>query len=84
MDTLAMNIKNKQNEIFTTGQVSKICSVATRTVCKWFDSGQLKGYRLPSSGDRRIPVAELERFMRAHNMPIQNLFGNEDIKPGFG
>jgi excisionase family DNA binding protein len=42
-------------KVFTTGQVAKICKVAPRTVSKWFDSGRLKGYRIPGSQDRRIP-----------------------------
>ena len=42
-------------KVFTTGQVAKICKVAPRTVSKWFDSGRLRGYRIPGSQDRRIP-----------------------------
>ena len=42
-------------KVFTTGQVAKICKVAPRTVSKWFDSGRLKGYRIPGSQDRRNP-----------------------------
>ncbi len=63
----------KWKDVLTTGEVSKICHVAPRTVCKWFDSGQLRGYRIPSSKGRRIPVSELIRFMKAHNMPIEML-----------
>jgi excisionase family DNA binding protein len=59
----------KGNNVLTTGDVAKICNVAPRTVSKWFDSGQLKGYRIPGSKDRRIPVGELMRFMKVHNMP---------------
>src|SRR5947209_14833978 len=50
-------------KVFTTGQVAKICKVAPRTVSKWFDSGQLKGYRIPGSRDRRIPREDLIRFL---------------------
>ena len=50
-------------DVLTTGQVAKICNVAPRTVSKWFDSGQLRGYRIPGSKDRRIPVQQLVRFM---------------------
>lgn len=63
----------KRKDVFTTGQVAQICQVAPRTVTKWFDSGQLKGYRIPGSRDRRIPAAELIRFMKAHNMPTDQL-----------
>jgi len=59
----------KGKNVLTTGDVARICNVAPRPVSKWFDSGQLKGYRIPGSKDRRIPVSELIRFMKAHNMP---------------
>lgn len=59
----------KRKDVLTTGQVAEICNVAPRTVTKWFDSGQLKGYRIPGSRDRRIPTSELIRFMKAHNIP---------------
>jgi len=63
----------KGKNVLTTGDVAKICNVAPRTVSKWFDNGQLKGYRIPGSKDRRIPVNELIRFMKAHNMPAAAL-----------
>jgi len=63
----------KGKNVLTTGDVARICNVAPRTVSKWFDSGQLKGYRIPSSKDRRIPVSELVRFMKVHNMPATTL-----------
>jgi len=63
----------KGKNVLTTGDVAKICHVAPRTVSKWFDSGQLKGYRIPGSRDRRIPVSELVRFMKLHNMPTDAL-----------
>ncbi|MBS0195322.1 MAG: response regulator [Planctomycetes bacterium] len=60
-------------EVLTTGEVAKICNVAPRTVSKWFDSGALKGYRIPGSRDRRIPAGELTKFMRAHGIPIEGV-----------
>jgi excisionase family DNA binding protein len=59
--------------VFTTGQVAKICKVAPRTVSKWFDSGRLKGYRIPGSQDRRIPREYLIRFLKEHGMPMGDL-----------
>lgn len=59
--------------IFTTGQVGKICKVAPRTVAKWFDSGRLRGYRIPGSQDRRIPREHLIRFLKEHGMPMGDL-----------
>jgi len=60
-------------KVFTTGQVAKICKVAPRTVSKWFDTGRLKGYRIPGSQDRRIPREYLIKFLKEHNMPLGNL-----------
>ena len=65
-------MSNEKN-VLTTGQVAKICNVAPRTVSKWFDSGQLQGYRIPGSKDRRIPVEQLVRFMRANGIPLNGL-----------
>ena len=67
----------KGKSVLTTGDVARICNVAPRTVSKWFDRGQLKGYRIPGSKDRRIPVSELMRFMKAHNMPCTQLAGGK-------
>jgi len=63
----------RQKDILTTGEVAKICNVAPRTVSKWFDSGQLKGYRIPGSKDRRIPLNGLVKFMKQHSIPLDGL-----------
>ncbi len=60
-------------KVFTTGQISKFCGVAPRTVSKWFDSGALKGYRIPNSQDRRIPRPCLIQFLKANGFPLGNL-----------
>ncbi|MEM1011395.1 MAG: response regulator [Planctomycetota bacterium] len=63
----------KAKDVLTTGEVAKICNVAPRTVSKWFDSGSLKGYRIPGSKDRRIPLNHLVRFMKEHDIPLGGL-----------
>ncbi len=65
----------KKKDVLTTGEVAKICNVAPRTVSKWFDSGQLRGYRIPGSKDRRIPMSQLVRFMKAHGIPLNGIEG---------
>jgi excisionase family DNA binding protein len=64
-----------EKDVLTTGEVARICNVASRTVSKWFDSGQLQGYRIPGSKDRRIPVSNLLQFMKKHNIPMDGLMG---------
>ena len=61
--------------VLTTGDVARICHVASRTVTKWFDTGKLRGYRIPGSRDRRIPVEQLVAFMKANDMPMTALDG---------
>ena len=67
----------RHKTVLTTGEVAKICSVAPRTVSKWFDAGPLRGSRIPGSKDRRIPVDQLIRFMRAHGIPLNGLDGGK-------
>ncbi len=69
-----------EKDVLTTGEVAKLCNVASRTVSKWFDSGQIKGYRIPGSKDRRIPVANLITFMKDHGIPLDGLMsGNPRV-----
>lgn len=42
------------------------------TVNKWFDTGQLKGFRVPGSRHRRIPQADLVRFLQEHGIPCDH------------
>lgn len=71
-------------EIYTTGQVAKILTVAPRTVSLWCDSGALQSYRLPpgksgmAAGDRRITRAALIDFIHKHNLPEM---GFDDVRP---
>jgi excisionase family DNA binding protein len=75
---LEMNPFDK--DVLTTGEVAKICNVAARTVSKWFDSGQIDGYRIPGSKDRRIPVQSLMKFMQEHGIPLDGLMaGNTRV-----
>ncbi len=57
----------------TTGDVARLCHVSPRTVSKWVDTGKLRGYCIPGSRDRRIPVNHLISFMRAHEMPLDDI-----------
>jgi len=62
-----------RKKAFTTGEVAKLCNVTINTVVKWFETGQLKGYKVPSSGARRIPREELIKFMKKHGIPTGEL-----------
>ncbi|CAN5638127.1 hypothetical protein BH23PLA1_BH23PLA1_25610 [soil metagenome] len=59
--------------VFTTGEAAKICKVSQQTIIRCFDSGQLKGFRVPGSRFRRIPRDALYRFMKDNNIPTDSL-----------
>jgi excisionase family DNA binding protein len=60
-------------DLFTTGEAAEICRVSQQTIIRCFDSGRLKGFRVPGSKFRRIPRANLIRFMRDNSIPLDNL-----------
>ncbi|MDZ4686390.1 MAG: response regulator [Planctomycetaceae bacterium] len=59
--------------VFTTGEAAKICKVSQQTIIRCFDSGQLKGFRVPGSRFRRIPRDVLYRFMKDNGIPTDAL-----------
>lgn len=63
----------KLGPVLTTGQAARVCRVAPRTISKWFDTGLLKGYRLPGCGDRRIPRESLVKFLESRGIPLGDL-----------
>ncbi len=59
--------------VFTTGEAAKICKVSQQTIIRCFDSGQLKGFRVPGSKFRRIPRDVLFKFMKSNGIPTDAL-----------
>ncbi|MCC7146542.1 MAG: response regulator [Phycisphaeraceae bacterium] len=62
-----------KKNVFTTGEAADICKVSQQTIIRCFDSGRLRGFRVPGSKFRRIPRDELIRFMRDNNIPTDIL-----------
>jgi excisionase family DNA binding protein len=75
MSSETENLTTKQ--IFTTGEAADICKISQQTIIRCFDSGRLKGFRVPGSKFRRIPREELLRFMRENNIPTDLLEGGK-------
>ncbi len=59
--------------VFTTGEAAKVCKVSQQTIIRCFDSGQLKGFRVPGSRFRRIPREQLYKFMKENSIPTDAL-----------
>ena len=60
----------REKSIFTTGEAAELCRVSQQTIIRCFDNGRLQGFRVPGSKFRRIPRAELMRFMRENDIPL--------------
>jgi len=59
--------------VYTTGEVAGICQISQQTVIRCFDSGRLRGYRVPGSRFRKIPHESLVDFMRENGIPMDRL-----------
>jgi len=63
--------------VFTTGEAADICKVSQQTIIRCFDSGRLKGFRVPGSRFRRIPRDALAAFMKDNGIPSDLLTGGK-------
>lgn len=63
----------RMKPVYTTGEVAQICKVSQQTVIRCFDSGRLKGFRVPGSRFRRIPREALVSFMKSNHIPLDHL-----------
>ncbi len=70
---LRREVVTAMKTVFTTGEAAKICKVSQQTIIRCFDSGQLKGFRVPGSRFRRIPRDQLYTFMRDNGIPTDAL-----------
>src|ERR1700712_4394674 len=59
--------------VFTTGEAAEICKVSQQTIIRCFDSGRLKGFRVPGSRFLRIPRDALIQFMKENGIPPDSL-----------
>ena len=61
--------KQSGKEVFTSYEVSKLCSVTVPTVTNWVEEKILPAYKTPG-GHRRIKREDLINFLKKYNMPI--------------
>lgn len=64
--------------MYTTDEIAKLFNVDPSTVLKWFNSGALRGYRIPGTQNRRTAREYLVQFCKQHgiNLP-EPLIGPE-------
>lgn len=67
------NVDVGMKKVFSTGEAAAICKVSQQTVIRCFDSGRLRGFRVPGSRFRRIPRESLIHFMKENGIPLDLL-----------
>ncbi|EAR61000.1 response regulator [Neptuniibacter caesariensis] len=55
---------------FTTGEIAKYCDVNLRTVIRWIEKGELKGFKLPGRGNNRVKEEDFINFLRRYDIPF--------------
>ena len=60
---------NPMQTAVTPAQAARICGLSHATIIRCFDRGLLKGFKIPGSKYRRIPLENLYKFMRESGMP---------------
>ena len=71
-----------RKDVYTTGQVADLCGLSQQTVIRCFERGELEGFKIPGSRDRRIPEKALLKFMQKHGIPF--IVSKADVCPACG
>lgn len=59
-----------KRKTYSTGQIARMLDCSARTITTSFDMGDLVGYKLPHSKDRRVPHDNLIVWLNRHGLPI--------------
>jgi excisionase family DNA binding protein len=54
---------------FTTSDIAKICNHSRETVKRWLEKGEIKGYRVGTSGHWRVLAEDLALFLKNNKIP---------------
>ncbi len=63
--------QNPMQTALTPAECARRSGLSHATICRCFDSGLLKGYKLPGSRYRRILPGDLARFLRKYGIPCE-------------
>ena len=55
---------------FTTSDIAQICDHSRETVKRWLERGEIKGYRVGTSGHWRVLPEDLALFLKNNNIPF--------------
>lgn len=55
---------------FTTFDIARICHVSGETIKRWLKKGNIRGYRVGTSGHWRVLPKDLALFLKNNNIPF--------------
>jgi excisionase family DNA binding protein len=55
---------------FTTSDIARICHHSRETVKRWLEKGEIKGYRVGTSGHWRVLPKDLVSFLNNYHIPF--------------
>lgn len=70
IDEIKAAIKDTERTVFTISEVAKLTGTTPRNASRWFDTGRLRGYRIPGKEDRRVPKERLLEFVRDYSQLV--------------
>ena len=59
-----------KRKAFTTSDIAQICDHSRETVKRWLEKGEIKGYRVGTSGHWRVLPKDLALFLNNNNIPF--------------
>lgn len=67
----------KSDDVLTTGEAAKMCSLSLQTIIRSIEAGLLCGHKVPGSKFRRVPRLEVRRFIKKFGLPRHGLSSEE-------
>ena len=59
-----------EKKAFTTSDIAQFCNHSRETVKRWVEKGEIKGYRVGTSGHWRVLPKDLALFLKHNNIPF--------------
>jgi len=56
--------------VFTTSDIAQICLHSRETVKRWLERGEIKGFRVGTSGHWRVLPKDLASFLKSNDIPF--------------
>ena len=64
--------RKMKKKAFTTSDIAEMCHHSRETIKRWLEKGEIKGYRVGTSGHWRVLSKDLAVFLKNHNIPFPN------------